>query len=488
MKKLLFITLILPAFCSAQLNIEQRQVKGLADSLNARKYTLQSDSLTQWALKFNETKNHNVYCGYFFPVGIDSIDNFFYEAIVRPDTSAAYVWSAGFGGAHYILFGFSGGTGTTTSLTGNVYNPSIGSVSFGSTVNIAMNTDHHIAVGYSRASGEIIIYLDGVPVGRTAYSGWIYSPNAGDEGMYIGGSTHSNYNGLIYRVRAFLSQTPVLSSKCFYPDKTFKGSGENFSLDFTTPSNIIPDLSDGFYTKHPGVRNFFQDQVAQFGNYGMANKPDSLLPQWVHAKITKAAYSGPSVNIPGSALVCDSFHRGDIVPFFQQRDSIPSLDSTEGGTLGKLPYIFPFGIVPTVFSGIQDHRAYFSNTSSTAYVDVSTSTQDIRVSIDPNYPSNAIIVRGRFTDANNYVEVYNDANSNIMYLFKYVAGVGTQVGNYSYTPPFTEVKLVLSGTTGTVYIDGVSRITGSVSGSGSGTKAGFGANSALVRYTKFQIF
>lgn len=448
------------------------------DATGGAAYSLSSDSLTGWALSFDRTKGHNVYHGLMWPV-TDSLRDFFYEAIVRPKSNAEYIISDGYGGQHSLLWGFSGGT-SKTLMTGNVYNGST-TISFGSYDSITLNTDHHVAVGYD--GSNIVTYLDGVPCGITAFTGYRKTSDGSNGALFVGGSDHSNYNGYIYRIRGFEFGLPIENGKIFYPERVFRSAYPYvvFNADYTTPSNLINDQSGGFLgIKHDGLLNKGA-YVESFGSYQLGK---SDYPTWVKATITNETYTGAAPTIPGGVKIYDSFKRTDITPWNTAYVTAPKLDTTEGGTLGRLAYISPYGSS----CGIISQRAWFGITTSTVYTEVSSSDQDVRVTVDP-LAYNNIIVRGRYTDASNYVELYNSTAAGYFYLVKVVAGVTTLINSFTYTPPFTQVKLVITGSTADVILDGTTKLSGqSISGVPLGTKSGFGANSPLSRISKYEVY
>lgn len=96
----------------------------------------------------------------------------------------------------------------------------------------------------------------------------------------------------------------------------------------------------------------------------------------------------------------------------------------------------------------------------------------------------------RATDSNNYLFIR--AYSGLGYdLFKRVAGASTNLGSYSTTPASGDVlKLDMSGSSLTVYVNGVSRITATDGFNSTATKHGlwaYSANFTAARWDNFSI-
>lgn len=454
-------------------------------------YTLAADSLTGWALDFDNTKGQNVYHGYFWP-STDSFLRFFNDTWIQPEsdggTWTGYYVSCGYGGSHFFLGGVAASS-TTFYPTGNVY-PGTGSISdftwVGADV-LPIGTLHHIAVGYD--STRIVVFVDGVPSGEKAFTSWRKVTGGSDVQWYTGGSDHSNFNGKILRMRHFEDNLPIQLRNWFYPQWQFNGymPSEVLNADYTSVTNIIEDHSPGFWgVKHPGIRNSIIP--GEFPFAGVANsvittidgRPDSLLPQWTKYNFAKPTYTGGSPTIPGSAIIYDEFARADISPAW---NFSPNLDSTEGGTAGKKKYFFK----EATGSGIINKQAWLQRSGGSVnycYVETGVSDQDVRVEQTIGDKTGGIVAR--WTDDNNYILVQPSGAT--MYINKVVAGVTTTLSTYS-KGTYTTLRLTLSGGNWEVFEDATSKASGtSIGDVPLGTKAGFMSTGFYERFDKWAVY
>lgn len=456
-------------------------------------YTLAPDSLTGWALQFDNGKGHNVYHGYFWP-STDSFFRFFNEYWVVPESSGStwtgYYLSSGYGGAHFLLAGV---TATTTTFypTGNVY-PGAGSINDFTYVGydvLPIGTLHYISVGYDGT--KIVVFVDGIPSGEKAFSSWRKVTGGSDVHYFTGGSDHSNFNGKILKYRHFEDDLPVPLIP-YYPQWNF-GSlpSEVLNVDLTSPSNVIKDNSPGFWgPPHPGIRNAIVPGENPYGgvpysqNILIDGRPDSLLPQWVKYPFQETAYSGGSPTIPGSAILYDEFARADQTPAFHY---VFGLDSTEGGTAGKKKYFFKNS---TFFNGIINKQAYIQRSGGDYnywYADAAVSNQDVRVT--QTIGDWGAFLLGRFTDDNNYITV--GANGGTMTITKRVAGANTTLGTYATTLSYAQLRLVVNGANWSVYEDATLKASGTGSDINDvplGTKSGVGTALFYTRIADWGVY
>ncbi len=449
-------------------------------------YTLQADSLTQWGLDIRDYAN--VYHGLFYPVNT-LFYKFFWQVLVRPYPGCVYWISDDYGGAHNILFGNDGSITGMMGVSGNIYYD-LAQTSFDGYDVVPDSTDHFFAVGYDGAN--IVVFIDGVPSKATPYTG--YRRRTGGSGdLWIGGSDHSKAIGLVYEVIGFEDVCPVGLGGHYYPQKGTMGSlpGCVFNSDYTTPTNLIADNSPGMLSaKHPGVRNAYGPlAVPAIGNYYAANTNqygfyDSLKPQWVKANILPTSYSGPSPIIPGSAVAYEEFLESDRTPAWTNSVDI-NLDSTDGGTAGKKKWNKGNG---TNICGTLSQHAWLDVTNG-GYVYITglgISNQDVRITRDYGDPS--LQAYARWTDDNNWVKVISFSNGDLL-LNKKVAGVETNITTVSSMPTMLTLRLVVSGATADVYLNGVIRITAaSITGVPLGEGAGFGCVNDYGRVKKFEVY
>ena len=435
----------------------------------------------RYALRFPGYSGSNVYTGYFHPVGIPFYDCF-YEGWVRVDSSG-YLWSDGYGAIHTMLFGFNA-TDTTAGISGNMYDEYTSSA-FDSWDQFALGTAHHVAVSYDRSN--VITYIDGVPSKKTARTVKRQSVAAsGSGGGYLGGSDHLNFKGTLFSFRIHEYGLPfyIGTGGIFYPKRELTASNNNvvYCMDVDNIStNVIEDKSGGFYgQKHDGYRQYSEggDPIYPQRQSGL----DSI-PQFVVDSIVQSDYQWGQTTAPVGAKIYDFFERQDQVPSYQGANC--TLDSTKGGSLGKKKYTVANGGMYGIINGYAWSNAVFSS-----YVKVTSnsSTQDIRVTYANTTSDEEFGILGLLTDDNNKVYAFVDGNGANIRLYKYAAGVFTNLGYYNQTVSFNELKLTISGGTANVYADGVLRITGDVSDVPASNDVGFAINSPFTRIKKFEVY
>jgi len=435
----------------------------------------------RYALRFPGYSGSNVYTGYFYPVAVPLYDCF-YEAWVRVDSSG-YLWSDGYGAIHDMLLGFNA-TDTTAGITGNMYDE-YSSTAFDSWDQFALGTAHHIAVSYDRTN--IITFIDGIPSKKIAKTTKRQSVAAsGSGGGYLGGSDHLNFKGTLFAFRGYEFGLPfyISGGGIFYPQRNFTNSNNNiiYCIDIDNIStNIIDDKSGGFYgQRHDGYRQYSEGGDPIYPQ--RASGLDSI-PQYVVDSIVQSDYQWGQTTAPVGAKIYDFFERQDQVPAYQGNGC--SLDSTKGGSLGKKKYTAVNGGMYGIINGYAWSSAIFSS-----YVKVTSNsaTQDIRVTYANTTSEEDFGILGLLTDDNNKVYAFVDGNGANIRLYKWAAGVFSNIGYYNQTVSFNELKLTISGGTANVYADGVLRITADVSDVPASNDVGFAINSPFTRIKKFEVY
>lgn len=383
------------------------------------------------------------------------------------------------------MFGFGGGTSGKMMLAGNMYYNGSPIVSLSGQDTIPTNTVHNIAFAYDGA--YITTFIDGVPSKRTAYTGYRNcTNNPADVDLFIGGSDHSRFDGIIYKARGFETfedGIPISVTTPYFPKMSWQsGNNPYFQWDFTAPSNVYLGGTGLLGKLVTGVRNV----GANYNEFGAYAQGDTInFPQIVQSVMYQSAYTGSVPSIPGSAKVFDSFSRQDQVPSWT---STPTLDSTEGGTVGKKKWLLN-QVNASYFAGVIHNNAYFA-LPNFAYVDAGSANDSIIITKATTLSEQGVSVVARRSANDTYVILENDATSNTAILYKYISGVPTSLGSFSSTT-FTTLTLVVNGTLANVYKDGVIQITGADISGTSGNNVGFGANgsgAAFVRITKFEVY
>lgn len=445
------------------------------------------------ALRFDSTKAHHVDHGAFWLPGVD-YSTFYWDMLVCPwmASGTGYIISAGYGGAHNLLLGFTA-SGGKFAVTGNIWDGAA-TKSFASSAKFDLNTWHHIAVCWD--GSEIVVYVDGVVEGVTAYVAATRSTPANtDSVLFVGGSDHLMGSFDLAWIRGFEGTLPGVPNASYaplrattWPRVAFNNSGSTiikaqFAADYTQTCAVINDLSDGLDgVRHPGVRAIGINVGGFQGSYPavFTYQDEADLPQWVSATY-EPPVSTVTPTIPPTAKVYDSFLNRQSSPFWSNSYT---LGSTEGGTLGVLPWTMSDGMY-----GISSGSVFpvTTSTSEFALIDTSTQTQDIRITRE----GRRIAIIARYTDANNHIQAlfYDSGGTSALQLDKTVSGVTTtlfsgNVGNFD-----ADIRVTVSGTTVTVYMGG-SQVTAQTSSPlPTGTKAGFGLSTQyLAKVSLFEVY
>jgi hypothetical protein len=369
-------------------------------------------------LEFDGTSASSVDYGQFWPNDVD-LGHFFWEFWAMPGekTYSKYLLSDGYGGAHALLFGFSTGDDAKRySLAGNSFTGT-DFINFQSSEGPAPGEWGHLAVGWD--GHNIITYYDGVPVGKTAFTGPRRSspPEWGGGHLYIGGSNHSNFIGRIAQVRGFEGSNPREGSAeaSFAPQSIFSRDG-NLLTYFSPPAPRVADLSFGYNgVSHAGqlvgLPNFVTDPTAP--NFTDANNS---------GQVSAPVDAPPSP--PAGSLVYDSFSRKNSTYIL---GGIGGLGATEGGSRGSLTWRTneadatkrqPFGI-------LNGHGVLLADATSIAWVnagasDVSVQSSRTRGTGGAGHNTGLAF---RVADARNYFFAYTGGDDgNTLNVGYYIAG------------------------------------------------------------------
>lgn len=432
---------------------------------------------------------NNVNHGYFFDdtVLTNETGIFFWEAWVMPEAEAFYVISDGHGGNHKLLFGFA--AGDPLNISGNIRNDAGAvNVTFTSIDAVPANTLQHIAVSWDGA--VISTWLNGVRSSSLAYTG--DRGNDGSSGtLYVGGSDHNNFKGWIFRVRGFEGLLPFPNGlpnnvNYFIPERIFRGSFRNgntqateapsFLADYTTPSQIIADYSQGHDgATHPGVLSVGNDDGI-FAE-GLKNF-EPYLPTFDAKDFEQTAYSGTAPSsTPVGALLFDEFRRVDIVPAWYNTSAWPAITaptgqawSTNVGILCEKLYALEQSAITATISHVQ------------ADIDITFTNGNLAISPD-------VIIRR--TDANNYlvVNIQNFGGPLQVTLTEVVAGTPSVIDTSADvgSTQWTTFRIVADGANVDVYRNGVLVIDDATVSITTGTVAGFSMG-ALTRLDKIEAY
>lgn len=323
------------------------------------------------ALHFDATKKHHVNCGQIYKSNVSYNPNFFHEALMAAEYSLnnGYWFSDGYGAAHGGgLHGLADIGGGQYRLTGNIWNGVVSNPDHttGDYLYYGKAQIYNVVFGYNGT--HLYIFVDGVCAGIKAYTAVRLSSAATANptgASYIGGSEHNNYSGWIFWVRFFETALPVATlDGCFRPEllpRSDVGAGDTaFMMSFDEQKYIYEDKSDGFDNtntagarrkRHSGLlsREAQTPSPVQFSGLGdifagdnlgysgsLKDFTDANLPQYDDTlTLAPRPYTGAAPAVPAGLLAFDSFSRADQTMLFH---ALPSLGSTEGGSLGALPW------------------------------------------------------------------------------------------------------------------------------------------------------
>ncbi len=336
----------------------------------------------------------------------------YWDAIVRPDGNldpSLYMLSDGYGGAHALLW---------SGVSGNMwFNTDVGTqapLSFQSGDDVIPNdVFSHVAVFMFTdpyTNTWIVTAQNGVPCGRTLLPpGWqrsAYGAGGGEGTLFVGGSDHAQQDFYLYAMRGFETVTAISNGfLSFVPPRALAGRAPDFLAMYgSAVGGVVPDLSSGFdgvlnldpvkRTVHPGrierIDTLFGTPTGGQGSYEaptsyplpmvahFTNTP--MDPGYIQTAPTRV-FATPT--IPSGAKHYDSFSRND-QEFFHL--NAPTIGSTEGGSLGPVPWrvALPYGEASLVDGhdlGIYNGRAVCLGGQRTiAYVPNNTADADVRVS------------------------------------------------------------------------------------------------------------
>ncbi|HMF55852.1 MAG TPA: carboxypeptidase regulatory-like domain-containing protein [Pyrinomonadaceae bacterium] len=366
--------------------------------------------------------------GYYWNPNVN-LGHFYWEFWARPgnNASSTYMLSDGYGGAHALLFGvanYGASEPGRYQLLGDIYDeiPDLNhTYYFGGDQGPAVGEWAHMAVGWD--GQNIITYYNGVPVGRTSFTGSRRTPGfeGGGSRLLIGGSDHSNFVGRIAEVRGYEDSNPredatdarnVESS--FIPQTVFSVEGNLLSY-FFRPSERVADLSRGYNgIAHAG-------QVRGTINGILNPCPSCPPPQFVTDTtapnfVTNAPPQPVSVPAPSpapeGAMVFDSFGRDNSTYLF---DATGGLDSTEGGSAGQQVWqVYPVLSGHKPFGILNGVAVLLGNSTSIAWVQTGSATANLEVSAERRSRFwNSGVSTGlsfRVTDERNYFFAYTSGD------------------------------------------------------------------------------
>jgi hypothetical protein len=387
----------------------------------------------------------------FWPENVD-LGHFFWELWAMPGNNASgtYMMSDGYGGAHAILFGVGNLNSSEPGrfqLFGNIWNG--GALTyFHSDEGPAPGEWGHFAAGWD--GQYLVIYFNGVPVGRTKWAGPRITPGPGGGGgrLYIGGSNHSNFDGRIAQLRGYEDANPREQSSVystFRPETVFSVGGNLMSWYFR-PDRYMADLSLGYRNiPHSGAVRGWSQETFIYPCF-TCPKPEFVIdptaPNFADPEHpgTPPAPVAPPAPAPAGALVFDSFARRNST---YALGGAGGLGSTEGGTKGVLAWRTNVeGQGPQPFGILNGRAVLLANSRSLAWVDAGAGFDNFDVSV---VRRNGAFESGRDTglsfrvvDSNNYFFAYTtegaDPSARLLTVGYYSNGQRTTLASGLATP------------------------------------------------------
>jgi hypothetical protein len=433
--------------------------------------TLLPDSGSSYVLEFDGTPKTVDY-GQFWQEGVN-LGHFFWEFWAMPSGNggATYLLSDGYGGAHALLFGvgsFNTSEPDRFEMLGDIFDGMRFDNFFGSDQGPAIGEWAHFAVGWD--GQNIITYYNGVPVGKTRFSGPRRTPgfNEGGGRLLIGGSDHSNFDGRIAQVRGYEDTNPRedLSGgvEASFAPQTIFGLGGSLLSYYFREGSTVADLSHGYRAiTHSGrVRGTTAGILADC--VGCPPPQFVIDPSAPHFETGAAppAITPPAVTAPAGALVFDSFSRANSTYTFAGHGG---LSSTEGGSAGKQVWQTNQATANPQPFGILNARAVLlGNSTALAWVPTGSDSGNLDVSVNR--------VAGRWgsgihtglsfrvVDANNFFFAYTTdtggtPNNKIVRVGYYLNGQRVDLTNgATIADSWTTLRVVIRGSGElNVYID-----------------------------------
>lgn len=409
------------------------------------------------------------YHGRFWP-DVDSTDagRFFWEAWVCPmggsGGSGQYWISEGYGGGHTVL---------CSPSNGNIWN---GSAATSFTADYVPEDGEWVHSACSWDGTNVRQYTNGIVAAVAAFAG-PRRGSAGQGGLYLAGSDHSNLHGKLAAVRGWetgsTSVSPIPYNDlanglewAFAPDRSFvpfvskniSRPAAQFCADFTRPGQIVADLGVGFPegTLHHGGKiggSYFISERAEATGYFVK---DPTCPLRADQAIVPTHTPPTAPTTPAGAKIFDSFSRADSLLCWTNS---PTLGSTEAGSLGPKTWQYAVAKSFGVFGG----RAVFQGTYyGAAWVVSDSADMDVRVDRRTVSGLSNTGLCARVQDASNYLSVWAEGSltAPTVRLQKGGAGSYTTIATAASVPTsWTTLRLVCSGNNLTVYCDATAVIT-----------------------------
>ena len=437
-----------------------------------------------------------------------SSNRMYWDAWVKPEVDGlGYFISAGYGGAHELLWGFTGNVGGPYAITGNIWDITNGTAR---TFNTKQTVQHgewvHVGIGLineaSLTTPRAVVYIHGIPISSMSIVGTRGMPGTASDGMlFVGGSHHINYKGCIASIRGWDVTHPTDWFTSYIPQFSVTNQMVNyqstrvdcdFLADYTMAGNAVIDLSKGYGgLLHHG--RLFNAGEEIYNDFEMPASNPTLAgrPYWIYDNTCPLTYNGTGkppqyqrtispATPPGGVTYYDSFGRQDILPAWTDPSAI-NLGNTE---VGNLPWTRFGNGAFYLYDGMLRFAGFTSLAPVHSGAYVNTGTSNVRVKVTKpvgstltNEAWNLGIVL-RYIDDNNFCFAYGFYDGATMHvaLRLRVAGSDYNVaGNSIGNTAVTSLELEATGNQYTLKANGstVATYTDTTNTFNSATRHGF---------------
>lgn len=407
----------------------------------------------------------------------------YWSGWVRPlyPNLGGYFISDGSGGQHNVLIGVTTNS-THATFTGNIFDGSEVR-SLNSVDNIPLGEWVHFEFIYNDGVNMYALVNGVLTFFGTETQGGVWSsaftgvrttlPGGSNNVLYVGGSFHNNFPGLVAKVRGIEGSTGGITTENRYIPRDYDGYVSNGSalerVDFVSDYSVdgtrmFIDAGEGFESRiHHGA----------FSRYDA----ETPYPEWTAGEIEPSTLVPTAPVTPENALVFDSFSRVNNLNLF---DEVATLGSTEAGSLGVKTWTNTAG----GFGVLYGNAVNYPSQAGYSYVSTDRTNVDVRVT-RPNKPYAGTGILARYKDVNNYYRIWaTDTAVSFMFL---EAGVQTFPSGFVVSTGWTVLRVVMNGTTMTVYVDGVEAGTKTVINDGAATNHGLSGGDGAWRADDFTI-
>jgi hypothetical protein len=446
------------------------------------------------AVLFNSTKAHHVNHGRMWNTAT-IYTSFFWEALIKPDGSAGYFISGGYGGAHLLLFGLNNSSNGYQTITGNVAFDGA-STSFSTNEGIRVNEWAHVAVAGDASTGFITVLINGVPSSIvTGWGGQRRVPLEADIVFFAGGSHHLNYGGTIACIRGFEGTLPypnphntVVRPAIEHMARTALYTGSTavqpcFLADYRTgtledkSAGLSGVVHNGFFAE-AGIGDT-STTLYNYQPYGV-NRVAANRPTWVTDEFTYTSFADTKTPLIGARI----YHGFGGADKHYGNNSVLGLGNTEVGNLAWQGNPTNYG---------QMSGAAFCENYAPGIIFVSDSVQNCEIRLYKPYtsafypPGGVYRICFNVEDTANYNMLYADEFGS-GYIIQVVAGAPTVIGgSFSFGTTWNYMKVVISGTTVDGYADNTLKGTRTITANLTKFNKGFELGHPAQRVSQFAV-